>query len=32
MRWNNEQRAFAGEAYFFNGGSVVSTQRLPKSL
>jgi hypothetical protein len=26
MRWSNEQRAFAVEAYFSNGGSVVSTQ------
>jgi hypothetical protein len=27
MRWSNEQRAFAVEAYFSNGGSVVSTER-----
>jgi hypothetical protein len=27
MQWSNEQRAFAIEAYFSNGGSVVSTQR-----
>jgi hypothetical protein len=27
MWWSNEQRAFAVEAYFSNGGSVVSTQR-----
>jgi hypothetical protein len=27
MRWSNEQRAFAVEAYFSKGGSVVSTQR-----
>jgi hypothetical protein len=27
MRWSNEQRAFALEAYFSNGGSVVSAQR-----
>jgi hypothetical protein len=26
MRWSNEQRASAVEAYFSNGGSVVSTQ------
>jgi hypothetical protein len=26
MLWSNEQRAFAIEAYFSNGGSVVSTQ------
>lgn len=27
MRWTNEQRAFAVEAYFCNGHSVVATQR-----
>jgi len=27
MRWSNEQRAFAVEAYFSNGRSVISTQR-----
>lgn len=27
MRWNDEQRAFALEAYFSNGQSVIATQR-----
>lgn len=27
MRWNSEQRAFAVEAYFSNGRSVIATQR-----
>lgn len=27
MRWTNEQRAFAVEAYFSNGRSIIATQR-----
>jgi hypothetical protein len=27
MRWTKEQRAFAVEAYFSNGRSIITTQR-----